>query len=187
MISAIFNLAVASAAAYPQVYLPWRVEAREPICTMGAVFASDARLSIEYHPRSDRYHMLVGGTRWGSIQHNSRHKVKITSGLRSIVTTAKGVRQPGAAGAFYFPLTDPRSSYTPPVTTRGPPAHIEGILWFSGPIIIEIDGKQRLSIDPGLSRKAFTSLVACSGQFMKGQRSMADYRLEWTRNVSVKD
>lgn len=187
MTSVFMNMVAAAAAAYPQTYSPWRVDAREPICTMGAVFASDARISVEYHPRSDQYHMLVGGDRWGPIQHNSRYKVKITSGRRSFEITAKGVQQPGAAGVFYIPLTDPRSVYVPPLTNRGPPEHIEGILWFAKPIVIEIEGKQRLSIEPGQSRKAFTALVACSGQFMKGRRSMADYRLQWTRNVAVKN
>lgn len=186
MISLVITLG-AAAVAYPQIHKPWRVEAREPICTMGAVFASDARISIEYHPRSDRYHMLIGGIRWGAIEQNGRYKVKITSGRRSYETTAKGVRQPGTTGAFYLPLTDPRSVYRPPLTNRGPPEHIEGVLWLAKPIVVEIDGKQRLSIDPGQSRKAFIALVACSQKYLDGRRSMASYRLEWTRNVFVND
>lgn len=174
------NAAGVSASAI--LFPPWVIRAQEPVCSMSMVLEGDHRIVIEYHPRTDSYHMILGGAPWRSAQDGQKFRVNLSSGQRTYDVVAQTVRQQGLPSAAYLPLSDKQARQRPR-PRDGSYDFIEGSLKSGVRMVIAIDGKQRISFNLGQSRKALTALALCSDRFVASRKSRLSSRLRPFSNV----
>ena len=160
----------------PVRHAPWLVAAREPVCTMAAVFPGDVRVIIEYHPRLDTYHMLLAGRPWRNARSGQQFAITLRSGAHYYSAIGQAVVQEGAEPAVYLPLTAPIKALPRNFRAR-PNGFIEKLLFTGTEVSTEIQGKPWTRLRPGQSRLALQALAECSDDFSASGRSPLTYRL----------
>ena len=171
-----FALAALAEPPPPARHAPWLVEGREPVCTMGAVFSGDRRVIIEYHPRTDQYHLLLAGRPWRNVRSGQQFSITLRSGTRHHSAIGQAVVQEGAQPAVYLPLTV-SLPFQGLKTGDMPNDFIEDTLFSRRQVAVEVDGKAWTNLPLGQSRQALRSVAKCSDRFTPNGRSMATIRL----------
>lgn len=173
---------LAVVAATPAIAAPWVVVPQEPTCVMGTVFNNDVRFRLEYHPRSDSYHLILGGKRWTDASDGTPVAVRIGSRTTMRPFAGRIVRQdPELPGAVYVAMTNRLQSSRVVSKGDGPNGFIEQLLTKRSALRVEVDGQPVINASQTASRKAMSDLARCSNRFAIGGKSGAAHRLQGNR------
>ena len=174
--------ALAMVAAAPAAAAPWVVVPQEPVCALGTVFNDDVRFRLEYHPRSDSYHLTLGGKQWANASDGTPVAVRIGSRTTMRPFAGRIVRQDNELpGAIYVALTNRLQPSRVVSKVDGPNGFIEQLLTKRSALRVEVNGQPVIEANPIGSRKAMSDLARCSNRFALGGKSGAAHRLQGNR------
>lgn len=155
----------------------WSVVAREPVCILGAALPDRVIFSLEYHPRSDTYHLLFGGPMWDAAEDGRAIRISIGTMRSGRSFTGRTIRQaPEVPGALYIPLTRAPDSRRYGRTER-PNDFIEELLSARSSLRISVAGKDVVRLPRLNSRRSVAALARCADRFSSVGKSPASFRL----------
>lgn len=164
--------------ATPAAAAPWVVVPQEPVCVLGTVFDNGVRFRLEYHPRSDTYHLTLGGEQWANASDGAPVAVRIGSRTTMRPYAGRIVRQdPELPGALYVPLTNSLQPSRVVAKSAGPNGFLEQLMTRRSTLRIEVDGRPVVDANSIAGRKGMSELARCSNGFVKGGKSGAAHRL----------
>lgn len=172
-------LAMLAAATVPADAAPWVVISQEPICALGTVFKGDVRFRLEYHPRTDSYHLLLGSDRWVEATDGTHVNVSIGTVEGARVYQGRFVRQDASMpAAVYVPLSTVRDRVRRIDPVEQPNIYIEQLLADRSSLVVAVDGRTIISERAVGSRAALGKLARCSNKFVPAGKTGATFRLQ---------
>ena len=162
----------------PAAAQPWVVVPQEPVCVLGTVFKNDVRFRLEYHPRSDSYHLTLGGKRWADATDGTPVSVRIGSWTSMRNFEGRIVRQnPELPGAVYIGLVDKVPLSRVVATSQSTTYFIEQLMARRSFLVVEVDGERVIAAPTTGSRKGISDLAHCADRFAPSKKSAASYRV----------
>lgn len=154
----------------------WRIHASEPICFMETIYKDGTYLKVEYHPRQDRYYMLLANERWNDIQNSKRYDLEVAGAGRALDTRGSGIwDEDYQRGMIYIPLVGSRTlRRNQKIETND---SIEAILRYSDRLVVRRDGSEWLDLQLKGAPLALWETLECSGKYVDGGQPLARRRI----------